>query len=585
VSPETPPARGGSLVALGLLAIVLLPSLMVAWEKARAWFFGQSAKILAAPLALAGQGRLNPQLARTGPPLTEARALAAAAARIWLWGLLPAQALLAIWILATFKAKSFRRELATWDLVKLAAAHRPCLTPLVKVGPITERSALTGPWALAETPLGLVLKHRAYLQPRPEGGWRAVEAGELIYPETGLVRRDLIKPRGARLEANLARQVFANQLGPRIQNLKEDLTSPYRELTMAFWAQSRDLKALALKIIDELGFSWDPKTQLAESSSAQKLWAELDEEELPDEIKRHLSFRNPLMMGFLKSARRLGILPPAMFIWLRPTDRSLYYALNQMGAQMAWAEGAGSWAHFLTENQLGRALMDPAVERAVKSLAKGLWRDGWLGDPRDYWPKGHDPQAEDPDDEGILDDGTLFDLANPTPPDQPATPDKPDYPAAPLTNAPSASPSQTPNPCPWPKPAPEGAKTPGPVQNPAELNEPSSTNQTERPEKAGKPARAATPAEPDNPDHPVEPDEPGNPGQPDESDLSFNPESPGQPEEPELSPDPDNPGLPADLDEFDYPDGPNPPNQLDQPDHPNQVADSNDGSGYPRFPK
>ncbi len=50
-------------------------------------------------------------------------------------------------------------------------------------------------------------------------------------------------------------------------------------------------------------------------------------------------------MGLLIYAKRKGVLASSQFIWLRPYDRTLWYALNQIGGKATWAEAAGPWAH------------------------------------------------------------------------------------------------------------------------------------------------------------------------------------------------------------------------------------------------
>ena len=83
-------------------------------------------------------------------------------------------------------------------------------------------------------------------------------------------------------------------------------------------------------------------------------------------------------MALLYRARQKGVLASSQFLWLRPLDRPLWYALNQCGGRAAWAEGVAPWAHYQTEEKAGKALSEPHVRPAVASLKQSLAAQGWL---------------------------------------------------------------------------------------------------------------------------------------------------------------------------------------------------------------
>ncbi len=85
------------------------------------------------------------------------------------------------------------------------------------------------------------------------------------------------------------------------------------------------------------------------------------------------------MMALLVQARKKAMLPPSQFLWLRPTDRSLWYALHQMGGRMPWVEAAAAWSHFYAEEQIGKAVAVPHVTEAVTGLQAALNDEGWFG--------------------------------------------------------------------------------------------------------------------------------------------------------------------------------------------------------------
>lgn len=99
------------------------------------------------------------------------------------------------------------------------------------------------------------------------------------------------------------------------------------------------------------------------------------------------AYLNTLMVRLLELARERGILITSDLIWLRPIDRSLFYALNNTGRNniknaTALVEGAGVIAHYMVEESLGFACINPEVDKAVDGLEAGLIKEGWIEDQR-----------------------------------------------------------------------------------------------------------------------------------------------------------------------------------------------------------
>ena len=90
-------------------------------------------------------------------------------------------------------------------------------------------------------------------------------------------------------------------------------------------------------------------------------------------ISRH-RYTHTVLMRLLEEARRGGVLPPALFTWLKGVDRPLWYALTSLGRRAPFVEGLGVSAHYAAERRLGRALQNPAVTGAVEALATALTR-------------------------------------------------------------------------------------------------------------------------------------------------------------------------------------------------------------------
>ena len=69
---------------------------------------------------------------------------------------------------------------------------------------------------------------------------------------------------------------------------------------------------------------------------------------------------------------REGVLPPAYFLWLRPRNRALWYALNNTGRRAAFCEAAGVHSHYLCEKLAGHGIEHPCVKHATQALKNAL---------------------------------------------------------------------------------------------------------------------------------------------------------------------------------------------------------------------
>jgi hypothetical protein len=274
--------------------------------------------------------------------------------------------------------RRFRREHDMLSLLGVAGRHFPCLRPIVRTGPITAMDNFSGPWAIARTPLQFALENALLLD--PEG--RPYGPGEVMGQETGLPLAGspaLGAPNS--LDVGKLRALLVAQLGPPFGGDPGRLTGRRRALAAAFLAHAMDRKDEAMAVFDSLSTSWDPKTLEVDGAVAGRVLSRLPREGRPAALMAHAAFETVWFMALLELARAKGALPSSLWIWLRPTDRPLFYALNQVGGVVAWAEAAGPFAHLEAEKRAGMGLHDPRVEPAAAALAKSLQEDGYLPPP------------------------------------------------------------------------------------------------------------------------------------------------------------------------------------------------------------
>lgn len=258
----------------------------------------------------------------------------------------------------------------------------PCLRPVVGRGKylLSPESYDSGPWRIARTPVQFAVEHGLLLN----------EAGEPFTSDQalrhGLPSTELPAWGHARLDEAKALTVLQEQLGKWFEGY-DGLSPCRRALAVAFLAYADGdkkgcvalLDAVSLSYREENGQATCPVLETEEfAGRLEKTWEQHKSVLRERSLLNHVAFELPWFMALLYRARRKGVLASSQFLWLRPLDRPLWYALNQCGGRAAWAEGFAPWAHYTAEEQAGRALAEPHVAPAVASLKQALSAQGWL---------------------------------------------------------------------------------------------------------------------------------------------------------------------------------------------------------------
>mgnify|MGYP007076386948 CR=1 FL=1 len=159
------------------------------------------------------------------------------------------------------------------------------------------------------------------------------------------------------------------------------MSAERKALAAAFLAYGVGDKQACLHLLDAVSASYTekdgPVCLVLEKPAFQKdvrnAW-NFHKKRLGDPLlKRHTAFELPWFMAALTLARRKGVLASSQFLWVRPVDRPLWYALHQCGGRAAWAEAFASWAHYAAEEKAKKALAEPHIAQAVRRalLARG----------------------------------------------------------------------------------------------------------------------------------------------------------------------------------------------------------------------
>jgi intracellular multiplication protein IcmP len=182
-----------------------------------------------------------------------------------------------------------------------------------------------------------------------------------------------------------ARDAFAKQLGSRFTDIK-DMPFHYRALAAVFITYGERKGEAAAQLLGDIAVCWWPSglkptseltariDSILASARGKKIIAAI--------ATRHGAWSNVLLVGLLHWARtRCGVIAPADWTWLRPVDRSLWYALHglappEVGSVSRTAklvEAAGTLSHFEAETAYGYTVVDPQVDAAVAALSNAYY--------------------------------------------------------------------------------------------------------------------------------------------------------------------------------------------------------------------
>lgn len=268
------------------------------------------------------------------------------------------------------------------SLLRNNAESFPCLRPVVGRGKylLSPKSYDSGLWRIARTPVQFALEHGLLLD----------EQGEPFSPEqalkNGLPSTALSAWGNARLDEGKAHAVLTEQLGKRFEGYA-GLSPCRRALAAAFLAYADGDKKDCIALLDAVSLSYAEENGqascplLEDGNFASKLKKEWDcHSSILHEkcLSIHAAYELPWFMALLYRARQKGVLATSQFLWLRPLDRPLWYALNQCGGRAAWAEGFAPWAQYQAEEKAGMLLAKPRVQPAIASLRQSLTAQGWL---------------------------------------------------------------------------------------------------------------------------------------------------------------------------------------------------------------
>jgi hypothetical protein len=309
-------------------------------------------------------------------------ALAGYAGKRLRWVVLPLTLILAYLVYFSFgRVEQFKRKFTMEALLKNNIKLFPEIAPIVnRPNPITEEPLDSGPWRTARTPLQFALENGLIIDQnrKPVPINKMIGVDGLPLADATILRLE----KGLFLDLPRAEHVFVSQLGDVFEG--PDKLKPHQKaFAAALLAYAHSDRKAGIEMLNQLSMSFletPPKSSkdvfTIDMSGADALLEKYSADHR--ELNRHASYTNCWMSALLEFARGKGVIACSMFIWLRPIDRTLWYALNQCGRRVAWPEAAGVRAHMQAEEEKAHMINTPEVEGAVLSLEQHLIEAGHL---------------------------------------------------------------------------------------------------------------------------------------------------------------------------------------------------------------
>lgn len=180
----------------------------------------------------------------------------------------------------------------------------------------------------------------------------------------------LIKSDGS-IDRDAATKIFSTQLGP-IWTGEKNLEPHVRALFAAFCMRIGGDQKGALANLRKVASGFGETPPNPDYSWVDEAIQKHGENELVKKtISRH-AYVFTVMATLLQLARLDGVLASPMWIWLKPLDRKLFYALNCVGRYADFVEIAGLTAHWKMEKKLGMKVPFPCVDEAINGLERAL---------------------------------------------------------------------------------------------------------------------------------------------------------------------------------------------------------------------
>ena len=322
---------------------------------------------------------------------------------IWRWIMCP---VMIWWGWSTYKGVArfrYRREIRNvYDLIEIQAKHFPA-SAIIRGKNLLATHPYIGPWATYSMPLDFALDNGfLWASKTPVDSDSKLDKQKMVKlppfsPALKLrpfkeKRRQLPSYQNVVFDIQRANEVFSAQCGSHWKGY-DALPPLIKALYAIFVTQAAGERIVAWKMIEQLAFSfreatYDKAGNLVTPHSANTdgvddlLSKYASQRPVLDVIERHAHTIN-VLVETLALARKKGRITHANLLWLKPVNRTLWYAVCGQGGQCPYFEANGPWAHAQVERLMGKKIPTPQVLGAIEGTRDQLSREHWI-DPEEY---------------------------------------------------------------------------------------------------------------------------------------------------------------------------------------------------------
>lgn len=308
---------------------------------------------------------------------------------------------LSFWVLLSGVSERYKTTNTMENLIEFNSRIFPCMKPVIRRNLLKEPLD-TGAWKTARQPIQWMVEKKLLINTKTN---KPIAEKYILNPETKLYRENspvLSKKINLVIDFERLEKELEKQIEPTFKGF--DKSPEYIQgLISAFILFGFGEKKKSQQIFDAMNNTFvEPLTETKtgfhkkfpfygkyekttsfyiENGNAKEIWQKYkDKEAVVDIINKHGAYTKPLLMGLLDFARKKGVLSTCEFIWLRPTDRGLWYALNQLGGRTAWIEGVAAWEHYYAEEKMEKAIFVPIVKKAITAVEVSMYENGWINE-------------------------------------------------------------------------------------------------------------------------------------------------------------------------------------------------------------
>lgn len=194
-----------------------------------------------------------------------------------------------------------------------------------------------------------------------------------LAPEDFATQNNLV--REGKLNVERTREIFLeHHLGRKISKI-DQLKSHEKALFAIFASRIWGKRGEAEALLDELNRSAGNSKHRPDYRGAQQAYDRYRSNKEAVQILRAHPYVKTFLMELLSRSRKTGKLATSKFIWLKPNDRLLYYALNTVGRRVPFIESAAAfnqWQAERTAADYKLELLHPYIEKSITGLEKYL---------------------------------------------------------------------------------------------------------------------------------------------------------------------------------------------------------------------